>query len=311
MKLKSLSLPLLLVLVAALFHGAAPAIAQGGLRYTIMVSKFENSVANWRGQYDLGDSWSTIMTAALGENDNFIVIGEHDMRREALDEQAFGASGATVQGAKTPRRGNMTPAQLLVKGEITHFEHGSSGKDGGFRIKNIKLGGSKEKTVVRATVYLIDSATAMVVASKNFEGTSEKRKMKLQFWKNGKSGNLGQFDDDSTADALIDAIDQTIDWMVGRLPSVLWRGEIVLVKGNTVVINRGLREGVREGETFTAGESTILRDPDTGEVLDEDIIEQARLKVDRVKEKVAYCKVIDGDASLLYEGMGIARRSGT
>lgn len=308
MKLKNLTLTLLLV--SALLQ-AAPSAAQGGLRYTIMVSKFENSVSSWKGHFDLGDSWSTIMTAALGENERFIVIGEHDMRREALDEQAFGASGATVQGAKTPQRGNMTPAQLLVKGEITHFESNSSGEDGGFRIKNLKLGGSKQKTVVRATVYIVDSATASVVASKNFEGTSQKRNLKMQFWKNGKSGNYGKAEDESTAAALIDAIDQTIEWMVGRLPSILWRGEIVLVKGNTVVINRGLREGVREGETFTAGESTMLRDPDTGEVLDEDINEQARLKVDRVKEKVAYCKVIDGDASLLYEGMGISRRSGT
>ena len=54
---------------------AAPAEAQGGLRFTVMVSKFENEVPRWRDQWDLGDSWRTTMTAALGENEKFIVVG--------------------------------------------------------------------------------------------------------------------------------------------------------------------------------------------------------------------------------------------
>lgn len=298
---------LLCALLVTPFIATAPADAQGGLRFSILVHKFDNEVTNWRGQYDLGDSWRTIMTAALGENDNFIVVGEYDMRDAAMAEQAFGASGATVQGHKTPQRGKMTPAQLLVKGVITHFEQGESGGSGGVRFKKIKIGGGKQKTIVRASVYVVDSATGAVVASKNFEGDSQKRNLNLKFWNRDGATDLSRYDNDSTADALLDAVNQTIDWIAGRLPSIIWRGEIVLVKENTILVNRGSREGVRAGETFVAGETTILTDPDTGEVLDHDIAEQARLKVDRVKEKIAYCKVISGDASLLYEGMGIAR----
>jgi hypothetical protein len=36
-----------------------------------------------------------------------------------------------------------------------------------------------------------------------------------------------------------------------------------------VYINRGTREGVSVGQTFDVGKSEILRDPDTGEVLDQ------------------------------------------
>ena len=279
----------------------------GGLRFTIMVSKFDSRTAGYQGRFDLGDSWKTIMTAALGENENFIVVGETDMRDESMQEQAFGASGATVQGHKTPTRGNMTPAQLLVKGVITHYEQNSSGEQGGLRLKHMRIGAGKDKTVVRATVYIVDSASGMVVASNNFEGGASKRSLNLKFWKGGKAGDLGKYQADSSSKALIDAIDQTIEWITGKLPSIPWRGEIVLVKQNTVIVNRGEREGVRPGESFIAGEATVLRDPDTGEVLDYDIDVQARLQVDRVKEKIAYCTVVTGDVTLLYEGMGIAR----
>lgn len=281
--------------------------SEGGLRFTIMVSKFDNDVYGYHGHYDLGHSWQTIMTAALGETESFIVVGESDMRQEAMNEQAFAASGATKQGLKTPKRGQMTPAQLLVKGVITHYEQSKSGEKGGLRFRNVQVGGNKEKTVVRATVYVVDSATGMVVASSNFEGQSAKRKMNLKFWKGRTSGDVGTHNNDSSSEALMDAIEQTIDWMVGKLPSIPWRGEIVMVKGGTVIVNRGAREGVRPGERFIAGEATVLNDPDTGEVLDYELDVQARLQVDKVKEKIAYCRVVDGDATLLFEGMGVAR----
>lgn len=296
-----------LCLVLLLFPASFVEASTGGLRFTIMVTKFETSMTNYRGHHDLGDSWRTIMTAALGEHDNFIVVGETDMRDEAMKEQAFGASGATVQGLKTPTRGKMTPAQLLVKGVITHFETNSSGDKGGFGFKNVRIGAGKDKTVVRATVYVIDSTSGMVVASKNFEGNASKKRLKLAFWKDGKSGDFSKYDNDSASKALIDAIDQTIEWIAGELPSIPWRGEIVMVKKDSIVVNRGSREGVQPGEQFIAGEATVLHDPDTGEVLDYDIDAQARLVVDKVRDKVAYCSVVHGDATLLYKGMGIAR----
>lgn len=306
-EMKSRAVIVSVLIVSLLAPATLEAESTGGLRFTIMVSKFDVQTAGYQGRFDLGDSWKSIMTAALGENENFIVVGEADMRDEAMAEQGFGASGATVQGYKTPRRGNMTPAQLLVKGVITHYEQNSSGGSGGLHLKNVRIGAGKDKTIVRATVYVIDSASGMVVASNNFEGSASKRTMNLKFWKGGKAGDLGKYDADSSSKALIDAIDQTIGWMTGKLPSIPWRGEIVMVKQNMVIVNRGQREGVRPGERFIAGEATVLRDPDTGEVLDYDIDIQANLEVDRVKEKIAYCKVVHGDLTLLYEGMGIAR----
>ncbi len=80
---------------------------------------------------------------------------------------------------------------------------------------------------------------------------------------------------------------------------------MVLVKGNQVYINRGSREGVTPGQTFVVGDSEVIRDPDTGEVLDESVTEVARLKVDSVKEKLGICSVVSGNAGKIEKGMRI------
>ena len=126
----------LIGLIPVVAYAAAPmaaASATGGLRYTISVSKFENK-AGWGGQWDIGDGWGVIMTDILNQTGKFIVLGETDMRKEAMAEQDLGASGRTAQGAITPGVGNMTPAQILVKGAITHVQNNTSGGGGGVSI---------------------------------------------------------------------------------------------------------------------------------------------------------------------------------
>jgi hypothetical protein len=62
---------------------------------------------------------------------------------------------------------------------------------------------------------------------------------------------------------------------------------------------------VAAGQVFTVGEVEVLRDPDTGEVLDESMTEVARLTVGQVKEKLSICDVTSGDASAVVKGMAI------
>jgi hypothetical protein len=59
------------------------------------------------------------------------------------------------------------------------------------------------------------------------------------------------------------------------------------------------------GQTFTVGEVEVLRDPDTGEVLDESMTEVARLTVSQVKEKLSICDVTSGNAAAVSKGMTI------
>lgn len=278
--------------------------AKGGLRYSITVTKFENR-SGWHGQWDLGDAWGTVLTDMLNQTGKFIVLGETDMRGAALDEQDFAASGRTAGGKKAPVTGQMTPAQLLVKGVITHVQADTGGGGGGFRIKGFKIGGKGGKGEVNATIYIVDSTTGQILASKSVVGTHERKGGHVGYstgdWGAAFAGNKK----DNVGIAVQNACAEAVDFMLGELSNFPWTGTVVLAKGNKVYINRGSREGVAVGQTFIVGEVEVIRDPDTGEVLDEDMTEVARLTISKVKEKLSIAVVSSGSADKVRKGMTI------
>ena len=118
--------------------------------------------AGWHGKWDVGDGFSAIMTDALQNSGRFIVLGDKDMRGEAMAEQDLVAGGRTARGAKAAKMGRMTPAQLLVRGSITHVQSSTTGGRGGLSFKGIRVGGSGDKAEVNVTIYLVDSETGQV-----------------------------------------------------------------------------------------------------------------------------------------------------
>jgi curli biogenesis system outer membrane secretion channel CsgG len=301
-------LPALLLAVTLV---AAPSVfaqdASGGLRYSITVTKFENE-AGWYGQWDIGDAWGTVMTDMLNQSGRFIVLGETDMRGAALDEQDFAASGRTAGGTKAPVTGQMTPAQLLVKGAITHVQGDTQGGSGGVRIKGFKIGGGGGKGEVNATVYIVDSTTGQVLASTNVVGTSKKRAMNVGYATGDWGAAFGGHKNDNVGKAVEAAVAEAVEFLIAQLPNVPWTGTVVMTKGDKVYVNRGAREGVGIGQGFVVGDVEVIRDPDTGEVLDEDMTEIASLSVSEVKEKLSICSVTSGDAGAVAKGMTIHLR---
>lgn len=291
-------------LVAALLLWGTPSwggTPQGNLRYSVVVDKFENKTNSHR----LGDEWGTQLTSALHESGQFIVVAQDDMQLKALKEQLRGMSGVTAQGRKTAVRGQMTPAQLLVKGEITDLRQGTANQGGGIGVGNFRINAGRKKTEVRGTLQMIDATTGALVAAKSFVGIAQDRALSLGHQSGNRGGNVDMGEDDNVHKALEQAISEVIPWMVSQLPSVPWRGSVVKIDGERVIINRGSREGVASGDEFVAGESEVLRDPDTGEVLDEVVHERARIRVVRANEKTSVCSVVNGDSGQIVEGMGI------
>jgi hypothetical protein len=95
-----------------------------------------------------------------------------------------------------------------------------------------------------------------------------------------------------------------VAFCTAQLEGMPWTGNVVLVKGTQVIINRGSREGVAAGQVFKVGASEVLRDPATGEVLDNSFTEKGQVKVDTVKEKVAICSIISGTG--IEKGMAVS-----
>ncbi|HSN57155.1 MAG TPA: CsgG/HfaB family protein [Candidatus Sulfomarinibacteraceae bacterium] len=304
--MRNLTICLLITLVAA----AVPVVAEdaaGGLRYSITVTKFENQ-AGWHGRWDIGDAWGTVLTDMLNQTGSFIVLGESDMRAAALDEQDFASSGRTAGGAKAPVTGQMTPAQLLVKGAITHVQDTTASGGGGVRIKGFNIGGKGGKGEINATIYVVDSTTGMVLASTNVVGESKRKGANLGYSTGSWGAAFGGEKNDNVGLAVQDACAQAVDFLKAQLPNIAWTGSVVMVKDGKVYVNRGSREGVGVGRQFVVGEVEVLRDPDTGEVLDEDMTEIASLRVDEVKEKLSICSVTSGDAGAVAKGMAIHLR---
>lgn len=295
---------LTLLLLIGLLMPAVASAQKGGLRYTVTVSKFDND-ANWTGQWVIGDAWGAVLTDLLNQSGKFIVLGEADMRNEAMAEQDLGASGRTAKGAKTPEIGQLTPAQLLVKGSITHVQQSTTGGSGGVRIRGVRIGGSKDSAEVTAVIYMVDSTTGQVLASTTVTGKSDRTGLNLGLSTWGFGGDVETFKKDNVGKAVTAACSDAVDWLVLQLPNIPWRGSVALIKDGKVYVNRGTREGVQVGQNFVVGEPEVIRDPDTGEVLDESVKEVARLQVESVKEKLSICRVTSGTVAKVKKGMGV------
>ncbi|MDX1584019.1 MAG: CsgG/HfaB family protein, partial [Thermoanaerobaculia bacterium] len=236
------------LLVVAMF---APALfaAEGGLRYTVTVTKFEND-AGWRAQWDIGDAWAAVLTDALNQTDRFIVLGETDMRQAAMDEQDFAASGRTASGKKAPETGQMTPAQILVKGTITHVEENTSGGGGGISVRGIRLGGRGSQAEINTTIYMVDSTTGQVLASESVTGEAGARGFRIGYCCRHFSGDVEAFKKDNVGKAVMASVEEAVDWMIGQLEDVKWTGTVVMNRDGRIYINRGERDGLMPGDVL-------------------------------------------------------------
>lgn len=271
-----------------------PAVAsENGLKYSIAVSRFENK-SNWSGQWNLGDAWGAVLTDTLNQTGRFIVLGEKDMRKDALEEQDFAASGRAAGGGKTVVTGQMTPAQLLVKGDITHFSDETSGGGGGIGIGGFRIGGTSSEAEISVVMYIVDSSTGQVLASRKCDGKVSKSGLSLGVSVGVFDGDIGGFKKTNAGKAMEMAVAEGVSFLESQLENIPWTGTIILSKNGKVYINRGTREGVSVGQAFDVGKVETLRDPGTGEVLDQSMEKVGSIKVVTVKEKIAICNVIEG-----------------
>ena len=291
-----------LIMAFAVLATAAVFAEGGNLRYSIQVNKFENK-ANWTGRWNLGDAWGTIFTDQLFQSGKFIVLGEADMRGAAISEQDAAASGRLAGGKKTPKMGRMTPAQLLVKGAITHVQE-TEGKGGGLSFKGFSIGADKGSAEINVTIYLVDTTTGQVKASKTVIGTSGKGGLSFGYHGGalgGLGGNFADFEKDNMGKATMDACNQALQFLIGQLDSIPWEGTVSLAKEDKLIVNRDTREGVAVGMKFDIGKVEEIVDDDTGEVIDTDMKKVGQVTVVEVKEKVCYTTPLAGAE----KGMGV------
>jgi hypothetical protein len=143
-----------------------------------------------------------------------------------------------------------------------------------------------------------------VKASKKVVGQVKSNSLSVGVTNRNFSGDVGGFKKTNVGKAVEAAIDEAVAFCIQQLEGIPWTGNVILVKGNQVYFNRGSREGVTAGQLFKVGTSEVLRDPGTGEVLDNSFTQKAEIRVETVKEKVAICSIVSGTG--IERGMSVA-----
>ncbi len=279
---------------------------KGNLRYSISVAEFKNE-ANWSHSWDVGDGFKTIFTDILQQSGWFVVLADSEMRKEAMAEQDLADSGRTAGGKKKPEIGRLTPAQLLVRGSITHVANDTGGGGGRLNFKGISLGGSGGKAEINITIYLMDTTTGQVKASAKVVGQSGRKGLSFGYYGSklgGLTGDTEMYKKDNVGKACEDACGEALKFLLKQLDKIPWEASVMLAKEDKIIINRGTREGVVVGNKFDVGSVEQLVDEDTGEILDVEMTKVGQVEVYEVKEKIAYCKPL-GEGAAVEKGMTV------
>ncbi len=111
----------------------------------------------------------------------------------------------------------------------------------------------------------------MVTATTSVTGVAGRKGAAVGYSGNGWGGDFGAFKNDNVGRAVEDAIAEGVTWLTAQLEEVPWTGTVAMIQGEQVYVNRGTREGVAAGQEFVVGTANVIRDPDTGEVLDSSV----------------------------------------
>jgi len=235
-----------------------------------------------------------MLESALFDSGRFVVV-QREKLGAVLDEQDLASSGRAAK-SDVAKTGALRSARFIATGSITTVDSASQGSSGGISFKGISVGGGGKKATITAIITLTDTTTGEIVAKKRVKGKAGGRKLRLGLSRGGLNTNMGGFAEEPVGEAAQDVISKAVDLIVKEMKGEKLDGSVVTVAGERVIINRGEQFGVEPGHTFVVRtEGEVLTDPSTGEILDRlegEVV--CTLKVDKVREKIAYCSVVEG-----------------
>ena len=267
-----------------------------GIKHAIGVIPFENT-SYWKEDIDLQENMTTMLENVLVESGRFVVVERENMEA-TLGEQDLQSGGRAAKANDVAQTGQIRSAKYLARAQITGVEANESGGGGGLNIGKFSIGASGGKAQIEMVIKIYDSSTSEIKASQRIVGKAGKRGFSLGFSESGLSTSIGGFSKTPIGEAAYDCIAQAVEFMAKEFEDYDIEGSVVTVTGDgKVVINRGTQFNVNVGNRFQVREvGEVLTDPSTGEVLDR--IEGAvtgTIEVTRVTEKIAYCKLVDGE----------------
>ena len=260
-----------------------------GPKRTVAVSRFSSkSDFNFKyGLADVGGGLSDLLTSALVESGQFIVV-ERETLSDVLSEQKLAAAGLVNQeGAAAP--GNLIGASLLIKGAVTEFNEAAGG--GGFAVgvAGVGVGLKSRKATVGLDIQVIDATTGQVIASYPVRENVTSKSVGVDATKMGVNTGFSQFFQTAIGTAARKAITIAVQRFAEEAARRPWTGRVVAFEQGEVVINAGSASGIRVGDSFVVERSSkTFTDPATGRVLGQRKVQVGRVVVSTVDEEIAF-----------------------
>jgi curli biogenesis system outer membrane secretion channel CsgG len=296
---KKLFFILALVILAAIL--AFPTLGAAANKFKIAVLPFDDGSIQgkdrwWREDFQVGKGVSDELVTEFLNTGQFRLI-EREQLEKIMQEQDLGAAGR-VDAKSAAKIGKILGVQFLVIGRVTEFTF--KNKSGNLALKDgLGLKIDNTSAIVAIDARLVDSTTAEIIAGVTGKGNKKETNVGLKVDWNSLSMDSNEFRKTNLGIALRDAVASVAKQLAEKAygsgvsaANVKVQGSVAYVSGSKVIINVGSADGVKEGMIFVVKHVVdVVKDPDTGEVIDEVTEKVAEIIVGEVKEKSSTCTV--------------------
>lgn len=225
-----------------------------GPQYTVAILRFENKTPS--KVLGVGKVATDILRTNLKKAGlEPIVLSEEEMRdQERLIE--LQQTGAVKVGRKDASSG-FEPVDYRISGSVTAYSEVDEGVD-------FLLGKTRTRIArVQVDYALVDVASGISLVAESGTGIYRKRIREILGF-----GGKGIADPGLRDGALRDALSKATTTMIEKLNAQPFRGRVLLVEGNTIVIRAGTKSRLDPGTILNVYRSgRELVDPDTGRVI--------------------------------------------
>lgn len=284
----------------------------------IMITDFDDrGIAKWwGGDWDIGSLFANTIIGPLSRTEGYDVV-ERSRMIELFKEQEISGSERFSQSAVT-KIGRLLGADYILFGYLTNF----SRKKSGYVVVK------ETSAQIDFSVRLVDVATGKVVKSAEINYVSPKKR---EYLKSDTELNpndpeflqslFGKAISESTKEAVVQLTGENVGQTSAasnssstnltsnqKVSDVVLQAKVADITGDTITINRGRSQGVKEGQFFAVLKVVKeIKDPDTGKVISQKTEELIRLKITKVDDGVAEGILVLGDTRMLDIGTQVVR----
>ncbi len=256
---------------------------------------------------DIGRGFQALLVNRVQQGGKIRVVERANLQ-VLIDEQDTGGSNRVKRGTNA-RIGQLAGADVYLMGDIVAFGRDDRKKSIGIGgilgwpgvLGGIGIGSSEDKAVVVVNYRLVDAETGEIIDTGEARGESVRKSKGIKGIFGGSGGILGGAIDMTSAnfantiigEATIAAADRLATILNDKATSLPHRevdveARIALVSGGVVTLAKGADDGIEVGDRFEVFRIVqAIKDPVTGEVLDQEVAKLGELVITSVRERVA------------------------